>query len=107
MLHTDASGYAIGAILSQKDGDDEYVCAYESRILKGAELHYGITEKECLAVVFGIKKFRVYLHGQHFEVITDHSALNWLMSIADPQGRLARWAIILQAYDFKITHTYG
>ena len=107
MLHTDASGYAIGAILSQKDGDDEYVCAYESRILKGAELHYGITEKECLAVVFGIKKFRVYLHGQHFEVITDHSALNWLMSIADPQSRLARWAIILQAYDFKITHKAG
>ena len=107
LLHTDASGYAIGAILSQKDGDDEYVCAYESRILKGAELHYGITEKECLAVVFGIKKFRVYLHGQHFQVITDHSALNWLMSIADPQGRLARWAIILQAYDFKIIHKAG
>ena len=107
MVHTDASSYAIGAILSQKDGDSEYVCAYESRIFKGAEVHYGITEKECLAVVFAIKKFRVYLHGQRFEVITDHSALNWLMTINDPQGRLARWAIMLQSYDFKITHKAG
>jgi len=108
IVHTDASTVAIAGILSQigDDGQD-YACAYESRILKGAELHYGITELECLSVVFSIKKFRVYLHGRPFEVISDHKALNWLMTIKDPQARLARWAIILQAYDFKITHKPG
>jgi hypothetical protein len=108
IVHTDASTVAIAGILSQT-GDDgqDYACAYESRILKGAELHYGITELECLSVVFAIKKFRIYLHGRPFEVISDHKALNWLMTIKDPQARLARWAIILQAYDFKITHKPG
>ena len=108
IVHTDSSTVAIAGILSQV-GDDghDHACAYESRLLKGAEIRYGISELECLAVVFAVKKFRVYLHGRPFEVITDHKALSWLMTIKDPQARLARWAIILQAYDFKITHKPG
>ena len=108
LVYTDASGYALGAILSQKDdNDNEYVCQYASRLLKGAELHYGITEKECLAVVWAIRQFRTYVHGVHFIVITDHSALVWLMSIRDPTGKLARWAIYLQSYDYEIKHRRG
>ena len=108
LLYTDASGYAAGAVLSQKDDDGrEFVCAYASRTLKGAELNYGITEKECLAVVWAIKQFRIYLYGNKFQVITDHSALSWLMNINDPTGRLARWAIYLQAYEFEIVHRKG
>ena len=108
LVYTDASGYALGAILSQVDENNkEYVCAYASRILKGAEIHYGITEKECLAVIFGVKTFRIYLYGTKFKIITDHSALNWLMRIKDPTGRLARWSIYLQAYDFEIIHRKG
>jgi hypothetical protein len=88
LLFTDASGYAIGAVLSQKDDSGaEYVCSYSSRLLKNAEIHYGISEKECLAVVWAIKQFRIYLHGTKFKVITDHSALAWLMSIKDPTAR--------------------
>jgi hypothetical protein len=108
LLYTDASGYALGAILSQCDNDNkEYVCAYASRILKNAEVHYGITEKECLAVVYAVKYFRVYLYGSKFTIITDHSALSWLMNIADPTGRLARWSIYLQVYEFEIIHRKG
>jgi hypothetical protein len=60
------------------------VCAYASRKLKGAEVHYGITEKDALGVVWGIKYFRIYLYGSLFKVITDHRALSWLMSVSDP-----------------------
>jgi hypothetical protein len=108
LLYTDASEYALGAILSQKDDEDrEFVCAYASRTLKGAELNYPITEKECLAVVWGIKQFRINLYGTKFQVITDHSVLAWLMNITDPTGRLARWAIYIQAYEFEIIHRKG
>jgi RNase H-like domain found in reverse transcriptase/Reverse transcriptase (RNA-dependent DNA polymerase)/Ty3 transposon capsid-like protein/Integrase zinc binding domain/Chromo (CHRromatin Organisation MOdifier) domain/gag-polyprotein putative aspartyl protease len=107
-IYTDASGLALGAILSQKDDNgEEYVCCYSSRLLHGAELHYGISEKECLAVVWAIRLYHPYLHGERFEVITDHSALKWLMNIEDPTGRLARWSIYLQAYDFEIIHRKG
>lgn len=108
ILYTDASSYALGAILGQKDeSKKEFVCAYGSRILKGAELHYGITEKECLAVIWAIKYFRVYLYGTKFIIYTDHSALTWLMKLKDPNGRLARWAAYIQAFDFEIIHRRG
>ena len=89
------------------DNSQEYVIAYASRLLKGAELHYGITEKECLAVIWAIQKYRIYLYSTKFEIWTDHSALEWLMSIKDPVGRLARWAIYIQAYTFDIKHRPG
>ena len=108
ILYTDASGFAIGGILAQIDGSGfEYVVAYFSRILKGAELHLTISELECLALVYGVKINQIYLTGVHFTIITDHAALVWLMNIKNPSGKLARWSIYLQSFDFTIVHRAG
>lgn len=108
ILYCDASNYCMGAILAQIDENlRERVCGYWSRMFKNAEVHYSITEKECLAVVYSIKHYHVYLYGQKFEVITDHSALKWLLNIEKAVGRLARWKIFLSIYDFDIIYRPG
>ena len=107
IVYTDASNLAIGAILAQMDNKKEYVVSYASRSLKHEECNYGVTEKECLAVLWAIKHFRIYLYGKRFTVITDHVALHWLMNISEPTGRLARWSILLQTYEFDIIHRAG
>ena len=107
-LFTDASGYCMGAVLAQKDEEGkEHAVAYASKLLKNSELSWTVTEKECYACVWAIKKYRIYLWGSKFMVITDHSALAWLMNIKDPNGRLARWSIYLQSYRFEIIHRKG
>jgi hypothetical protein len=85
----------------------DWVVAYRSRLLKGAEMNYGITQKECLAIVWGIKYFHTYLYGTKFTVVTDQIALSWLNHTPVQNGRLARWAIYLQEYDFNIVYRKG
>jgi hypothetical protein len=107
ILHTDASGLAMGSVLAQKYDDGEHVIAYASKILRGAQINYGITEKECLAVVWSVDYFRVYLHGVKFEIVTDHSALKWLLDQKEATGRLGRWILALQEFDFTIKYRKG
>jgi hypothetical protein len=98
ILYTDASGYALGAILSQKDEDEkEHVIYYASKSLTDAEKNYSTTELECYAVVWAVEKFHYYLDGKKFKVITDHYALKWLEKNA-LKGRRARWILRLQPY---------
>ena len=59
-------------------------------------------EREALAVVEGVKQFQHYVYGRQFTVLTDHSAVRWLMNIKEPTGRLVRWALLLQKHDFTI-----
>jgi hypothetical protein len=81
ILHTDASGQAIGAILAQKDEDGkEHAVAYHSKKLTPTERNWPITHLECFAVVNAVcKHFADFLLGHPFTVYTDCSALQWLL----------------------------
>ena len=65
------------------------------------------TEKEALAIVVAITKCHLYLHGKKFTIITDHRPLNWLLNAKEPTGKLIRWAMLLQSYDFDIQYSPG
>jgi len=107
-LHCDASDYGIGAVLVQLNDEGlEKPVAYMSKKLNSAQRNYSVTERECLAVVLGIERFRCYLEMHDFEVVTDHSSLAWLMKQANLKGRLARWAMQLQGYKFSVSHRRG
>jgi len=84
----DASDYAIGAVLGQRLDNRQHVIYYASRTLNEAQLNYTTTEKEFLAVVFALEKFRQYLLGSRTTIFTDHSALRYLMQKKDAKARL-------------------
>ncbi|RWR98824.1 hypothetical protein B4U79_01430, partial [Dinothrombium tinctorium] len=87
--------------------DGYHPVAYESRLLRGAEVNYSITEKECLAVVFACVAFRSYLLGHFFKIVTDHTSLTWLLNKKDPSRRCARWIMILTEFNFEIEYKSG
>ena len=64
-----------------------------------AEQNYAIMDKDRLALIFAIKHFRLYLHGSHFTMETDHAPLKALQTSRNFTGRLARWALVIQSYD--------
>ena len=108
ILTTDASTVALSYILSQKQDNVEHVIAYAGRALRGAELNYGITELEALAVVEGFRHFHTYLYGTNTTtVITDHAALVYIKNNTKIQGRVARWAILMQNYEYNVVHRKG
>lgn len=109
-LHCDAAITAgIGVILCQKfDGVTAYPLAFASRALSKQEQRYSIREIEALAVVWGIKKFRMFLECNKFYIYTDHSFLKWLLNTSqDKQPRLWRWCMFLQSYNFEVIYVKG
>ena len=107
ILDTDASQFAIGAVLAQKNEGKEEVTAYGSKTLSPAEQNYCVTRRELLAVVYFLKYFRPYLYGQDVTVRTDHGALTWLLKFKNPEGQLARWLEVISQYKLTIIHRAG
>ncbi|XP_037827518.1 uncharacterized protein LOC119615583 [Lucilia sericata] len=103
ILQTDASDVGLGVVLTQEFEEGEKVIAYASRTLSAPEKNYTVTEKECLAIIWGIRKMRHYLEGYHFIIVTDHQSLKWLNSIQSPSGRIARWALEIVQFDYETT----
>ncbi|XP_063390383.1 uncharacterized protein LOC134676003 [Cydia fagiglandana] len=107
ILRTDSSNYALGACLMQGEGHDERPIEYASRLLTPAERRYSTTERECLAVIWAVEKYRPYIDGHTVLVKTDHQPLKWLLTHKSPSGRLIRWALKLQGFDIKYEYTPG
>lgn len=106
-LTTDASNFALGAVLSQGPIGRDLPVAYASRTLNPAETNYSTIEKELLAVVWAVKYFRPYLFGKKFTILTDHKPLQWLFSLKEPNSRLVRWRLKLEEYDYNIVYKKG
>lgn len=107
VLTTDASNFAIGAVLSQGPIGSDKPIAYASRTLSDTESRYSTIEKELLAVIWAVKHFRPYLYGNKFKIYTDHRPLAWLYSLKEPNCKLTRWRLRLEEYDFEVCYKKG
>nr|GEV26787.1 reverse transcriptase domain-containing protein [Tanacetum cinerariifolium] len=106
-LMYDASDFAIGAVLGQRQDKHFRLIHYASKNMAEAESNYTTTKKEMLAVVYAFKKFRSYLIMNKSIVYTDHSALKYLFAKKDSKERLLRWVLLLQEFTFKVIGTKG
>ncbi|GJR94313.1 reverse transcriptase domain-containing protein [Tanacetum coccineum] len=106
-LMCDASDFAIGAVLGQKDGKNFHLIYFARKTLNSAQQKYTVTKKELMAVLFAFDKFRSYLILSKTIVHTDHSALRHLFKKQDAKPRLIRWIILLQEFDIEIKDRKG
>jgi transposase InsO family protein len=108
IVETDASGFAVGAVLFQIDADGSCrPVAFTSRKMNSAERNYPTHEQELLAVVHALKTWRYYLDGSHFIVYTDHDTLRHFPTQPKLTRRQARWMELLQEYDFDFKYKRG
>lgn len=107
VLQTDASSTAISAVLSQEFDGIFHPIAYASKKLSQQECKYSTYELECLAAIYGMEKFRLYLQHSKFKLLTDNSALTWMLNNPKNTGRIGRWILKLLTYQFEVTHIPG
>ncbi len=110
-ITVDASPVGLSAILSQKNPgkDDEKVVAYASRAWTAVEKRYAQTEREALAIVWGVEHFHLFVYGKEFTLITDHKPLEVIYGNrnAKSSARVERWVLRLQPYSFKVVYKPG
>jgi hypothetical protein len=107
-VDTDASSEHIGCCLYQDQPDGtKNPLGYWSSGITSAERNCSTTEKECLAIVWAIMTLRPYLEGRCFVARTDHHSVRWVLNLAHAQGRLARWRLQRQEFDFEVQYLPG
>jgi hypothetical protein len=104
---TDASGFAVGATLSQDQGKGLQPVAYLSHKMNEHERKYPVHEQELLAVITALKEWRHYLHGLRFHIITDHQSLRYLSTQPHLSPRQVRWSEFLQQFDYTLDYKPG
>jgi len=107
LVYSDASSTAIGGVLGQLQHNKEVVISYWSRQLTKAKRNYSVIEREALAAVSTIKEFYLYVYGFPFKLITDHNPLIFIRSLKDVGGRLSRWIMFLQQFNFEFQYRAG
>ena len=106
----DASPVGLGAVLTQKQGEDYRVICYASRSLTDTEKRYSQTEKEALSLVWACERFHAWIYGSEFELLTDHKPLETIFSPRSRSkscARIERWVLRLQSYKFKVRYISG
>ncbi|GBO04446.1 Retrovirus-related Pol polyprotein from transposon 17.6 [Araneus ventricosus] len=107
-VFTDASKYALGAVLVQEDETKfHHPISFASRKLSDAETRYSVVEREAMAIVFALNHFKNYLFGKHFTVYSDQQCLSKILKLKDPNSRIARWMLTLQQFDYTVIHKPG
>ena len=107
-LQTDVNIIGLGGVLYQNNADgDEHIISIASRCLTSCESRYTTTELELLAIIYCVEKFRDYLIGVEFEIITDHKSLIFLNSSVYHNPRLIRWGLLLQQYNYTVSYCRG
>lgn len=91
----DASDYVVGVVLGQIKMKKFHAIHYASKVLNEAKINYGTIEKEILAIVYALEKFRSYLIGSKVVVYTDHAEIKYLLTKPDLDQRLIRWILLL------------
>ena len=104
---TDASKFAIGAVLTQGEGEHLRVVAYESRKMIDAETRYPVHDKELLAVIHALKKWDYHLRGQRFVIETDNWATKYIQTKPNLNHRQMNWMSTLQSFDCDFVHRPG
>lgn len=105
---TDASKTSLGFYLTQEGPDGkQHPVSYSGRAVRAHEKTYTTTELELLAIMSALKHYHNYIANRFFTVVTDHVSLKYISSLKLETGRIARWALYLMNYNFKIVHMSG